>query len=208
MPKARTRRLALKTSEQLENMASENLDNFEVIKELVLELLFRSSEKDDLLYEFLIEYIHEERLGYFSWPSTNASPTGKSEKFTIPAPDVGVLKIMGYHVGMSGEDKAVRRILLDNVFNRRLPPVHSFSYTKEWGQPTSRTRLKKLADTIAACARNQKRMNNGSRGKAIQDWEMDLKYLHRKYYKGKFDGEPFWPTTRDPNASLSWLELE
>ena len=170
MSKARTRRLSLKTSEQLEDMATENLEKLEVIKELVFELFYRSSKKDDSLYEFLIEHLNEqESKGDFSWPSTNASPTGNSEKLTIDAPGIGVLKFMGYHVGMSGEDKAVRRIILDNVFRRRLPPVDSSFYMKEWGQPSSRDRLKKMADTIAACARNQKRMKTGSRGKAIQD---------------------------------------
>lgn len=198
MTKPHARRFSLRSSEQLEEMAFENLDDFGVIKEVVLELFFRDSEKDDSLYELLIEFIHEkQRLGYFSWPSTNASPTGKSEKLTIDAPDIGVLKAVGYHVGVSGEDTAVRRILLDNVFRRRLPPVDTFSYMQEWGQPSSRDRLKKMADTIAAFARLQKQMNNGARGKAIQDWEMDLKYLHRKYDKGKFDGEAFWPTDID-----------
>ena len=54
-------------------------------------------------------------------------------------------------------------------------------------------RLKKMAETIAALARNAKRRNNASLDQAIRDWEHDLSFLYHTYYVGHFGFG--WPST-------------
>jgi hypothetical protein len=70
-----------------------------------------------------------------------------------------------------------------------LPPEHM----REWGKPSSATRLKKIAENIASFVRNAKRRNDGRLDDAIKDWESDFNFLYRKYYVGEFHFA--YPTT-------------
>jgi hypothetical protein len=92
---------------------------------------------------------------------------------------------------MNGLPESQRRQILDTIFIHSLSFVNDTNYLREWGEPKTKERLKKLADCIAAFTRNAKRRNADSYSKAIQDWEADLAYLKRTYYDGHFQ----WPRT-------------
>lgn len=129
--------------------------------------------------------------GYFIWPSTKAF-AGLSVLGKIPSPDVGMLTAFGYHVGRTNGVRAeLRRLILDDIFSGVLPPLNNASYMRQWGGPAQSGRLKKLANTLAALARNEK-------GRKLElapsQREADLDYLYGKYYLGHF-GFP-WVTKK------------
>ena len=100
---------------------------------------------------------------------------------------------VGYRVGGSGEIGSVRRRILDCVFFKKLPNVESKEYMNQWGAPETATRLKKMAEAIAAFARNAKNKKSGNYSSAISDWEADLEHLRKQYYAGRFHFD--WPRT-------------
>lgn len=126
-----------------------------------------------------------------AWPST-AVVKGDGSLAVEDWPQVGLPQHMGYRVGKSGKGTKARRRVLDRVFGERLPRVHSPEYMHKWGMPASAARLTKLADTLAALARNAKR-RGGNTTVAVQHWEADLAYLKERYYDGMFDFP--WPST-------------
>lgn len=130
---------------------------------------------------------------WFAWPTTSASP-GICRLKHISAPDEGMLSFLGYHVGEGQPTRReIRSCILDYIFECHLPPLNDSAYYSEWGAPQSARRLSKLANTLAAFARNAKRRNAVSHAKAIDDWERDLTLLHDKYYLGYFHFG--WPDT-------------
>lgn len=98
-----------------------------------------------------------------------------------------MLAFLGYRVGLTkGLSERSRVQILDVAFGSPLPPINGPDYMREWGTPKSAARLKKLADSLAAFARNAKRNSSTSLESAIADWEHDLEYLYYQYYVGKF----------------------
>ena len=164
-------------------------------------LAFLACGKDPLCGEdSLLEFFSNDHPGLsflkgigFPWPSTTAFP-GLCD---IPEPDwpqVGLLSHMGYRVGRSGEPTSRRREILAKVFEYDpLPNVDSADYMKQWGSARSGARLRKLAETIASLARNEKRRNSISYLEAIRDREEDLAWLKQRYYTGQFRFQ--WPST-------------
>lgn len=123
---------------------------------------------------------------YFDWPSTQAGPADRSQRFETWNPE-GVLKYMGYEVGKTkGLADNSRREILNAVFGAVLPPVNSPGYIKKWGLPGTASRLERLANELARFARNGKRNRTADYSAAVADWEADLSYLYRRYYVGKF----------------------
>lgn len=129
----------------------------------------------------------------FRWPTTDANPgTGgiASQNWL----EEGVLKEMGYQVGSAaGISKPARERILAEVFSGPLPPAFPLQHLEEWGEPLSPKRLHKMAECIAAFARNANRRRDSKMSNAIRDWESDLEFLHDEYYVGKFWFA--WPTT-------------
>jgi hypothetical protein len=129
---------------------------------------------------------------YFDWPSTQVGPADRSQRFETWNQE-GVLKYMGYEVGKTkGLADHSRREILDAVFGAVLPPVNGPDYIKKWGLPVTASRLERLANELARFARNGKRNRTADYSAAVADWEADLRYLHRKYYLGKFQFG--WPS--------------
>ncbi|EOK5608506.1 hypothetical protein ACM6UC_004509 [Vibrio parahaemolyticus] len=128
----------------------------------------------------------------FRWPSTIANEADGS----LPEsqwPQMGMLKAVGYTVGVSGLTVSSRLKLLKNIYCEELPYVDSKAYIAEWGSPETATRLKKMAETLAALARNAKR-KSANMEVAIRDWEHDLTWLKDEYYlKHKYSW--VWPTS-------------
>jgi hypothetical protein len=129
---------------------------------------------------------------YFKWPTTEAS-SGNGRLSASAWRAVGMLSAIGYHVGrLQGVTENERHFLLDQLFSINLPPLNDRSYMREWASPSSSARLRKLAETIAALTRNAKRRSSQNMQDACDDWEIDLTYLHKKYYVGHFGFD--WPS--------------
>ena len=104
--------------------------------------------------------------------------------------------MMEYRVGRShGESATIRRTILKRVFENTLPPAFPKDYMDEWGANTSAVRLQKMAVSIAAFVRNNKRRKIGDYADAIREWESDLRWLYTEYYVGKFRFASGWPET-------------
>lgn len=130
---------------------------------------------------------------WFAWPTTIASP-GVLRLRSVDWRPYGMLSYLGYHVGETQPTApAIRRCILEYVFECHLPPLDGPSYHSEWGRPLAAHRLRKLANTLAALTRNSKRKNSVSYATAIDDWENDLAFLHEKYYRNFFHFG--WPAT-------------
>jgi hypothetical protein len=126
---------------------------------------------------------------YFRWPGTDIGNRSSHESAVAATQEVGVLKSIGYQVGLQGLPLHERRRLLSRVFEHELTMALSKSYLSEWGRPGSSLRLRKLAHTIASLTRNMKRRNSDA--PSIEDWEADLAYLKQRYYIGRYDFP--WP---------------
>jgi hypothetical protein len=109
---------------------------------------------------------------------------GKGEPFEAMVVD-GMLKEMRYSVGRHGVSTEVRQKMLSEIFLRTLPPVFPKPYMDQWAQNGSARRLHKIADCLAAFARNASRLP-GNYDEAISDWQEDLQYLYENHYVGKF----------------------
>ena len=133
-----------------------------------------------------------ESEGFFEWPSTDARPGRGS--FSSDPPEEGMLAHLGYHVRKGCPMPRARQQILLEVFRSELPPVNSLSYVDEWCEPESAGRLKKIAETIAALTRNNKRRKNSdSYRSAIENWEDDLRFLYNELYTKRFGF--VWPST-------------
>jgi hypothetical protein len=120
---------------------------------------------------------------WFAWVSTFVK-LGDGEGLFIEAPNTGILGHLGYRVGKEGLSTAERRTILTEVFNSTLPNINSREYMQGWGQPKSKERLKKMADSMASFCQSQKRRSNHL---AASHYEEDLKWLRRTFYDGKFN---------------------
>ena len=121
------------------------------------------------------------------WPSVRVVPNNSSKdsnSLDLDVPRKGLLHFMGYRVGKTSTLTTVeRRAILDNVFKNEIR-IGGLSphYIAEWGQPRSRQRLEKIANSIAAFSRNAQKRRNPSMSQAVADWEDDLQYLWQRYY--------------------------
>ena len=64
---------------------------------------------------------------------------------------------------------------------------------REWAAPDSPARLRKMAESLAAFARNAKRRKNQNVVEAVRNWEDDLGFLRRVFYVSKFKFAFDWP---------------
>jgi len=143
-----------------------------------------------------------EQGGWFVWPDT-AVPRGPTNG-KLSASDwrpQGMLSLLGYHVGeVLPLHPSIRERILEYAFEHHLPPVADVPYFHEWGEPRSARRLQKLANTLAALARNAKRRNAAALARAIDEWEQDLMFLYDQYYTDLFHFG--WPATQPFEAQL------
>lgn len=149
-------------------------------------------EDEDVVRDFGIGHPALEFLTsrWYAWPSTDVSlDSGGGLQFD--SPEVGVLRSMGYRVGKSGCPADQRLKILAQAFTSHLPFVDSNAYMRKWGKPKSIERLKKLADSIASFCCNQQRLGNVE---AAADYEHDLDWLERNFYRGRFRFK--WPKAR------------
>jgi hypothetical protein len=120
----------------------------------------------------------EARLGLnedgFPWPSTRADG-GSGNLVAENWMREGLLKFMGYSVGeTNGREDSVRERMLTAIFDGPIPPAFPRDYMEKWSRPGTPARLRQLAETLAAFARNAKRRREANMDSAISDWEADL----------------------------------
>ncbi|UVO54004.1 hypothetical protein [Sphingomonas sp. SUN039] len=129
----------------------------------------------------------------FPWPSTEVTDGGGGNGVAGELEPLGMLAFLGYHVGIAqGLSPQNRRAILDTAYAESLPPLIGPAYMRGWGDPESGTRLRKLAESLAAFARSAKRRRTDTLQQAISDWEADLRYLKVTYYDGRYGFG--WPT--------------
>jgi len=182
-----------KLTTDLEALVADNWSDIPVLAEALVELLHRKRNLALQLRKKVVARIIElqQQSESFKWPSTDAL-SGSGQVTSTAWPQVGLLSFLGYSVGSKGVPHESRRALLDDVYLEPVPQVDSEEYMSEWGAPKSGTRLKKIAESIAAFTRNAKRSTKNMDA-AISAWESDLDYLKNSYYIGRYDF--LWPDT-------------
>ncbi len=131
---------------------------------------------------------------FFKWPSTSAK-SGNGTFALEQAEQEGMMAYLEYHVGKtSSASTKMRQVILARIFEGVLPPAFPRDYMEQWDKQSSPSRLRKMAASIAAFARNARRRQDGNLDEAIQHWEQDLQFLRERYYEGKFNFD--WPATK------------
>lgn len=173
-------------TDELERIAVSEWNNITVLTNVHHELKFRSRKKALDLRERIGMRLSQLQKTQYAWSTMTNSETQdlSTDAFKY---EEGVLRHYGYKVGMHGLPENERWEILDSIFLNPLSNnVGDASYLSEWGEPGSSRRLQKLAESIAAFARNTKRRRKGDFSKAIRDWETDLAYLERTHYRNRF----------------------
>lgn len=124
-------------------------------------------------------------MGHF--PTTETSDRERSGPPLNIGPDHSGLWICGYRVGKTqGMEDGERHRFLDCFFRHPLPPVVEQYCGETYSTPDSEARLKKMANVIAANCRNFKRIDAHKYRQAILDYEVDLRYLKKRYYRSGY----------------------
>jgi hypothetical protein len=179
---------------ELKELVNQSWSNVQILSEIQNELGYRRSRrKHKILYEDIVQRLIHLRNQTFPWPNTAATSGSGNLSSDVFINPKGVLKQYGYKVGMKGIPESQRRNILNIIFLESLSSDGNAAYLSDWGNPNTSTRLRKMAESIAAFTRNGKRHNINDFSQAIQDWESDLAYLKRTYYEGHFDF--YWPRT-------------
>jgi len=174
---------------ELIEMFDEKSDDLNLICDVAYEVLFRKyvcKEDKVRVIERLISFCKQQPD--FPFPTTDIVQTRRDIRGKLGNPDwsdVGLLKHSGYEVGETyGKPEAERRRILNYLFLKDdLEDVDDKSYVAEWGEKKTFSRLKKMAECIAAFTRNAKH-NSYDYIEAIHDWESDLSYLKVTFYDG------------------------
>jgi hypothetical protein len=120
-------------------------------------------------------------------------PQAEQDRFIAVFREVGMLKAFGYTVGAKASSDLTRRVRLRRALVEDLPAGLGASYIAECGSPNSLARLKKMADSIAAFARNAKGRRTASMEESIRHWEMDLEWMKQEWYRPGMGFD--WPST-------------
>lgn len=137
----------------------------------------------------------EDHFPDWPWPITEpGEPGGDSGDENWHGQESSGLWICGYRVGVKGLDPLNRTRLLNHFFRSPLPPVVSRHFGDSYGESGSEKRLRRMANVMARNCRNFKRRSRDRYAEAIDDWEKDLAYLKKTYYRaGTFP----WPSLDD-----------
>lgn len=107
--------------------------------------------------------------GFFAWPSTDA-PGGDGAINSLQWMQEGVLGFLEYHAGKGADlSSPTRQGILKRVFEGTIPPAFPKAYLDQWGDPGTAGRLRKIAESLAAFARNAKRRSDTRMDQAVSD---------------------------------------
>ena len=95
-------------------------------------------------------------------------------------PRIGMMAVMGYHVGHDGVAKTKRREILREVIEEQLPFVHTPMYMREWGARNSRERVDKVCNFFHGVI-NAPHGNAHDFELAIDQWEDDLEFVQETW---------------------------
>lgn len=95
------------------------------------------------------------------------------------SPETGVLKTVGYQVGNQGLPAKARRAILDYVIAGTLPFVGSPAHMREWGEPNTLTRYRKLHRVLAGFRTSAGKQPDLAR--AHDHWDEDIDYIEREW---------------------------
>lgn len=186
-----------KWAAELLDLAKDNWGNLLLLEKILEELKLRTSKAGRDAHEQVVKRVSTFKCkshDSFKWPSTDA-PAGQygfsGEEFWYQQ---GLLRFVGYKVGINGEPSSIRKQILKCVLFNDIPKVNSLEYMQEWGVPRTSTRLKKMAESIASFTRNAKRRTDNYQA-AIDDWEADLQFLFENYYHPRLGF--CWPSTNN-----------
>ncbi len=104
----------------------------------------------------------------------------KLSKFIDPnSPDPGLLRALGYHVGVSvGLATEHRRMILDYLLeSEALPPIKDEAYMAQWGNPGSTKRRDKLFRVLKNLIEEKK--HDIKFNKAVSEWADDFVYIFK-----------------------------
>ena len=184
---------------QLRELVEHTEPTVDLLHAVFVELLFRERRAARELRTVVGERLAVLETEYFKWPTVDACPGDGEFDDSFFQYRQGLLGFVGYRVGASGVSQAQRQDLLDAVYKRPLPSLNSKEYMSKWGAPSTSLRLRKMAESIAAFARNAKRADARRLASAICEWESDLSYLKTTYYVGRYDFT--WPNTAKPRSA-------
>jgi hypothetical protein len=137
--------------------------------------------------------LRREDADYFDWPSTDPRP-GPGGLGEIGWVQEGVLLFVGYSVSQEADlREATRQAILRRVFRMTVPPFERPTYLREWGEPNTPARLRKMAESIASFARLAKGQSRANKSASVRRWEDDLAMLRDEFYVGRFGFG--WPDT-------------
>ena len=127
----------------------------------------------------VFEYLFNQE---FPWPETtfeNGPPATIGEGFDGEDASSPLYK-MGYSVAQQLALSALKRreILKKTYAEENLPWCVSDEYMKDWGQPSSRTRLRRIAWHLHLMTKRFRR-----HAEAVSRWKSDLDWLKAAYYK-------------------------
>jgi hypothetical protein len=130
------------------------------------------------------------------WPSTEVGLTTTSS-LSVNWPEKGILSFVGYRVGKTNPTRpeTLRKLILEAVFLREIPPILPRFMMAEWGDPGTKVRLLKIANVLAAFARNAKNKRKLVMSLSIKSWEEDLEHLRQKFWLPHFCyATEMWPS--------------
>lgn len=183
----------MKLTQELREQARENADDPRALLEILHDLTTWSDEEIAEMQRDIINQVTQQLETSFPWPETDA-PTGDGSVDPDEWPDIGLLGKLGYKVGKGGKSKYRRRAILRKAFQTDASewlPVQE--QAEQWGEPKSPDRLQKIANSLAAFARNARKRDDPSLETAISHWEADLAHLKEQFYDEQYSFE--WPNT-------------
>jgi len=166
-----------KKIDELEQVVREHWSNLKTLRTLHYELTFRTRKRSKDL-QAAVEKRIQELAQPLSW-----SPHPPAHRYIKYSQ--GLLSYLGYKVGMQGLPPGQRYKLLSRIFQGPLPLINDAAYMREWGEPYSEQRLRKLAYSLYQFIKNA-RNRPDNMTKAINDWNNDLLYLRKTFYDGRF----------------------
>jgi len=106
--------------------------------------------------------------------------SGRAEHIDIAdfgRPELGMLKVMGYTVGIEGLKANARSRIIEDIIANPLPVVGNRSYMYEWGVDNSLKRINKLKKCFKGFIFGGQHARHIE---ALQDWQDDLEWLSEK----------------------------
>ncbi len=192
-----------KSTKELADMSETTWSDVANLEMIYAELRFRNNSKATQLRDHIRERLAQISPESLTWPDTAILARLQALSQDQYWYKQGLLSFMGYRAAnreISGEQ---RRKLLDYVFHKDIPRVRDATYMREWDQPQTAERLKKLAGNLAAFANAAANKRSVDMSRPIEAWQEDLQYLKRSYCDRQFNDVFSWPPKIEPSLPVN-----